>query len=119
MVRGFFYFHCYTVVHLLIFRRLQKNAISSNTYQNFIFKSYTNNTPVSHNDYIVKLNRGILGTHLHRPKGTFVDCEFYKVPSKAYVLHRIIIGPDGNPWFTELGRDRVGTLKLPGKLLKI
>lgn len=37
-----------------------------------------------------------------------VPMTFYKVPSTQTVMHRIVQGPDGNMWFTELGVNKVG-----------
>jgi virginiamycin B lyase len=35
---------------------------------------------------------------------------FYQVPTRDTVMHRIIQGPDGNMWFTELKADKVGKI---------
>ena len=35
---------------------------------------------------------------------------FYEVPTRNAVMHRIIQGPDGNIWFTELAANKVGKL---------
>jgi hypothetical protein len=32
----------------------------------------------------------------------------FDVPTRNAILHRIILGPDGNMWFTELAADKVG-----------
>jgi virginiamycin B lyase len=32
------------------------------------------------------------------------------VPTRDTVMHRIVQGPDGNVWFTELNADKVGRL---------
>ena len=32
----------------------------------------------------------------------------YDVPTREATLHRMILGPDGNMWFTELTADKVG-----------
>jgi streptogramin lyase len=34
------------------------------------------------------------------------------VPTTQTVMHRILQGPDGNVWFTELGSNKVGKLVL-------
>jgi virginiamycin B lyase len=39
-----------------------------------------------------------------------VPVTFYKVPTTQTVMHRIVQGPDGNLWFTELGSNKVGKL---------
>lgn len=61
-------------------------------------------------DYIVKLGPALLGA----PAGdlTGVSVDFYKAPSQRTVMHRIVQGPDGNIWFTELGLNRVGRVAL-------
>ncbi len=57
-------------------------------------------------DHIVK----IAGSALTRPPAQMQpsDVTSYRVPTRASVLHRIIQGPDGNIWFTELKADKVG-----------
>ncbi|MCD9624069.1 virginiamycin B lyase family protein [Rhabdothermincola salaria] len=39
------------------------------------------------------------------------DFTFYAVPTEKSVLHRIIEGPDGGIWFTELATDKIGRLQ--------
>ncbi|MEP6820353.1 MAG: hypothetical protein ABJA18_12530 [bacterium] len=39
-----------------------------------------------------------------------VPFTFYKLPTSNTVMHRIIKGPDGNMWFTEMHVDKVGKL---------
>jgi virginiamycin B lyase len=39
-----------------------------------------------------------------------VPMTYYRVPSTQTVMHRIVQGPDGNIWFTELGVNKVGKL---------
>src|SRR5262249_60458476 len=41
-----------------------------------------------------------------------VPVTFYQVPTADTVMHRIIQGPDGNMWFTELHTNQVGKLRL-------
>lgn len=58
-------------------------------------------------DYIVKL------TGMADAEGgdmTGVGIAYFKAPSRGTVMHRIIQGPDGNIWFTELGLNKVGRL---------
>jgi virginiamycin B lyase len=61
-------------------------------------------------DHIVKLDKAIN----NRPSGdgSGVSVNYYEVPTRLTVMHRIIQGPDGNIWFTELGADRLGTIIL-------
>lgn len=66
--------------------------------------------PPTASDYIVRIGTEILTA----PAGdlTGVSIEYFKAPSKGTVMHRIIQGPDGNIWFTELGLNQVGKLAL-------
>jgi virginiamycin B lyase len=60
-------------------------------------------------DYIVKLG----GLAEAAPGDlTGVSIEYLKAPSRGTVMHRIIQGPDGNIWFSELGLDRIGRVNL-------
>ncbi|MFL9989434.1 Vgb family protein [Paraburkholderia sediminicola] len=62
----------------------------------------------SGSNHIVKIDKAILHTApLDMGK---VPVTLYPVPTRATVLHRIIQGPDGNIWFTELTADKVGKL---------
>lgn len=59
-------------------------------------------------DYIVKIDKAIL-------KAIPADMAklpvtFYPVPTMDSVFHRIIQGPDGNMWFTEMNANKVGKL---------
>ena len=70
-------------------------------------------------DYVIKLN-----IHKHYPTSTHkkgTDCivnmtgvpvDYYVLPTKNTILHRISVGPDDSIWFTELGADRLGTIKV-------
>ena len=59
-------------------------------------------------DYIIKIDKSILTT---APADiSKVPMTFYKVPTTQTVMHRIVQGPDGNIWFTELGSNKVGKL---------
>lgn len=61
-------------------------------------------------DYIVRLDRSIIDA----PAGdvTGVALRYYKAPSRRTVMHRITQGPDGNIWFSELGLNRIATIRL-------
>jgi virginiamycin B lyase len=61
-------------------------------------------------DHIVKLDKAINT----RPfgDGSGVPVNYYEVPTRLTVMHRIIQGPDGNIWFTELGADKLGKVTL-------
>ncbi len=57
-------------------------------------------------DHIVKIDKAILTA---RPSDMAkIRLTFYKVPTHHTVMHRIIQGPDGNMWFTEMMADKVG-----------
>jgi virginiamycin B lyase len=61
-------------------------------------------------DYIVKIRKEALA---RAPSLlTAADFTFYAVPSTNTVLHRIVEGPDGFMWFTELFADKVGKLNV-------
>jgi virginiamycin B lyase len=61
-------------------------------------------------DYIVRLDSALTMA----PAGDLsnVAVNYYKAPSQRTVMHRIIQGPDGNIWFSELGLNRIGKLLL-------
>jgi virginiamycin B lyase len=59
-------------------------------------------------DYIIKLDKSILQTDPTMMAA--VPITFYPVPTPKTVFHRIIQGPDGNMWFTEMKTDKVGKL---------
>ncbi|HYR28992.1 MAG TPA: hypothetical protein VEU30_11040, partial [Thermoanaerobaculia bacterium] len=66
------------------------------------------NPSPSGSDFIIKIDRSIITTapeDMHR-----VPITYYRVPSTQTVMHRILQGPDGNIWFTELGVNKVGKL---------
>jgi virginiamycin B lyase len=57
-------------------------------------------------DHIIKIDKAILTA---KPEdASAVATTFYPVQSTNTHMHRIIEGPDGNMWFTELGTDRLG-----------
>jgi virginiamycin B lyase len=58
-------------------------------------------------DYMVKIDRASLAS------GTTANAfTFYEVPTRETVMHRVVLGPDSNMWFTELRADKVGKLVL-------
>jgi len=63
-------------------------------------------------DYLVKIDKAILTANPSDITG--IPFTFYPVPSEDTMMHRIIQGPDGNMWFTEMGTDKVGRLNLAG-----
>jgi virginiamycin B lyase len=59
-------------------------------------------------DYIVKIDKSILkAAPADMAK---VPVTFYPVQTPDSVFHRIIQGPDGNMWFTEMNANKVGKL---------
>jgi virginiamycin B lyase len=62
-------------------------------------------------DYLVRIDRSSLATGA--PANAFT---FYEVPTRETVMHRVILGPDGNMWFTELRADKVGRLSVSAPL---
>lgn len=62
--------------------------------------------------YIIKIDKSILMAR--QSDISKVAFTFYQVPTRETVMHRIIQGPDGNMWFTEMNSDKVGRL-LTGK----
>jgi virginiamycin B lyase len=63
-------------------------------------------------DYLVKIDKAILTANPSDITG--IPFTFYPVPSEDTMMHRIIRGPDGNMWFTEMSTDKVGRLSLVG-----
>ena len=57
-------------------------------------------------DHVIKIDRAIL--HTEPSDFPEVPITFYQVPTRETIMHRIISGPDGNMWFTELRTDKVG-----------
>ena len=61
-------------------------------------------------DYVIRIDKSILEA---APSDlSQVPITYYKTPSTQTVMHRILQGPDGNIWFTELGVNKVGKLFL-------
>jgi virginiamycin B lyase len=59
-------------------------------------------------DHIVKIDKAILTATSSDISN--VPITFYPVPTRGTMMHRIILGPDGNMWFTELRTDKIGKL---------
>jgi virginiamycin B lyase len=59
-------------------------------------------------DHIVKIDKSILTAKAMDISR--VPFTFYEVPSRSTVFHRIIQGPDGSMWFTEMNANKVGKL---------
>jgi len=45
-----------------------------------------------------------------RTHSQFRTISQFRVPTNGATLHRIIVGPGGNIWFTELSTDKVGSI---------
>ena len=64
------------------------------------------NPSPSGGDYVLRIDRSVLTT---APADiSRVPITYFRVPSAQTVMHRIVQGPDGNIWFTELGANKVG-----------
>ena len=61
-------------------------------------------------DNIVKIDKAILTAEPSDLSG--VAIMFDQVPTPDSGMHRIVLGPDGNMWFTELRRDKVAKIAL-------
>jgi virginiamycin B lyase len=92
-------------------------ALAFDSDKNLWVQQYVNqNSPTPANpspdggDYIIRIDKSILTTS---PADiSKVPITYFKVPTTQTVMHRIIQGPDGNIWFTELGSNKVGKLFL-------
>lgn len=63
-------------------------------------------------DYIIKIDKSILTAR--ESDISRIAFSFYEVPTSGTVMHRIIQGPDGYMWFTEMMSDKIGKLtRLP------
>jgi virginiamycin B lyase len=85
-------------------------GLSFDSQKNLWVEQYVDqNNPVpAGTDYIIKIDKSILTTApSNLPESAFT---FYPVPTQQTVFHRIIQGPDGNMWFTEMKADKVGKL---------
>lgn len=61
-------------------------------------------------DYIISLDKAI---NTAAPENlSQIPMKHYPVPSRETIMHRIVQGPDGNIWFTELGIDKLGKLTI-------
>lgn len=65
----------------------------------------------SGDDCIIRIHRDIVDAQGGDMSSIQVD--LYRVPTRNTIMHRIVQGPDGNIWFTELGTDKLGILPLP------
>ena len=69
-----------------------------------------NNLPPTGPDYIVRMGNTILDA----PNGDIssVLVTRYQVESEGTVFHRIVLGDDGDMWFTELALNNIGKVKI-------
>jgi len=58
-------------------------------------------------DNLVKIDKAILTV---ASDSLNVPITFYAVATCETVMHRILLGPDGNIWFTEMNADKIGKL---------
>jgi virginiamycin B lyase len=63
-------------------------------------------------DHLVRIDRASLTAVPSRLSRTHFT--FYPVPTRDTVMHRVILGPDGRLWFTEMNADKVGRLTTGG-----
>ena len=61
-------------------------------------------------DSIIRIDKAGLAAGPNALKASHF--KFYRVPTRDTVMHRIIQGPDGAMWFTEMNADKVGRLSL-------
>jgi streptogramin lyase len=71
-----------------------------------------NNPAPAGRDHLVRIDGEILTAVPSRLSRTHFT--FYPVPTRDTVMHRVILGPDGRLWFTEMNADRVGRLTTGG-----
>lgn len=71
------------------------------------YVDHNNPTPAGR-DHVVRIDKAILTAA--PPDLPAKHFTFYDVPTRDTVMHRIIQGPDGNLWFTELNSNKVGRL---------
>ena len=57
-------------------------------------------------DYVIRIDKSILTAQAPVLPNSMVT--FFQVPTAQTVMHRIILGPDGAMWFTEMMADKVG-----------
>ena len=67
-----------------------------------------NNPAPAGPDHLVRIDKAILTAEPSALSRSHFA--FYPVPTRDTVMHRIILGPDGNLWFTEMHADKVGRL---------
>jgi streptogramin lyase len=67
-----------------------------------------NNPEPTGPDHIIKIDKTVL-TAKPSDAGK-LSVISYPVPTRKTVMHRIIQGPDGNMWFTEMKSDKIGKL---------
>lgn len=61
-------------------------------------------------DYVLKFDKSIRQATSSNISN--VPVTYCEVPTRKTVMHRIILGPDRNMWFTELNADKVGKVPL-------
>lgn len=57
-------------------------------------------------DHLIRIDRALLSAPSHDL--TDVPLTYFAVPTRQTVMHRIVLRPDGDLWFTELWADRLG-----------
>jgi virginiamycin B lyase len=94
-------------------RNLILAGLTFDSDKNIWFQQYVdpNNPRPPGTDFIVRADKSLLTTDPSRVHKVLFT--FYPVPTRQTVMHRIIQGPDGAIWFTELGANKVGKLTPP------
>ena len=62
-------------------------------------------------DYIIRIDKDILD--VDDGDMSNIALALFKVPTRHTSMHRSMQGRDGNIWFTELGKDKLGILRVP------
>lgn len=57
-------------------------------------------------DHLIKIDKQILTANSSDINN--IEFDVYNVPTSKTIMHRIILGADGNLWFTELKTDKIG-----------
>jgi virginiamycin B lyase len=94
-------------------RNLILAGLTFDSDDNIWFQQYVdpNNPRPTGPDYVVRADKSILQTAPSRVGK--VRFTYFAVPTRQTVMHRIIQGPDGAIWFTELAANKVGKLTPP------
>jgi len=70
---------------------------------------FNNHDPTNTHDKDRDMSEGFIAVGM-----TGLPIGFYELPTKNTILHRIKLDPTDNVWFTELGADRIGMIRVDG-----